>query len=142
MTDLPAYYFRLRENGAAVFAVSHNNRARRLEMDEIAVVNVKNGNVRPHGNRVLTEADQAAIADWLARRRTSQAARDLDDARRLIELLNFTAHWAQSRAEDAALDAITDELLMAMHDLRAVLVRKKADRLGAVAPDGDTGTTP
>ena len=43
--------------------------------------------------------------------------------------MNFTTQWAQSKASDDALEAVTDPLLMAMHDLRSVLIRKKADRL-------------
>jgi hypothetical protein len=35
----------------------------------------------------------------------------------------------QSRASDAELDQVTDALLLAMHDLRTVLIRRKADRL-------------
>jgi hypothetical protein len=35
----------------------------------------------------------------------------------------------QSKASDAQLDEVTDALLLAMHDLRSVLVRKKAERL-------------
>jgi len=41
--DLPEYYFRTRENGAAVFRVDTENRQRRIEMDQIAIVNVRNG---------------------------------------------------------------------------------------------------
>jgi hypothetical protein len=41
MTDLPEFYFRIRENGAAVYRVSTENRQRRIEMTEIAVVNVR-----------------------------------------------------------------------------------------------------
>ncbi len=37
--------------------------------------------------------------------------------------------WAQSKATDEQLEDVTDRLLLAMHDLRTVLVRKKADRL-------------
>ena len=33
-------------------------------------------------------------------------------------------------ATDAQLEAVTDQLLLAMHDLRSMLVRRKADRLG------------
>ncbi|VAV88512.1 FIG00992248: hypothetical protein, partial [hydrothermal vent metagenome] len=43
--------------------------------------------------------------------------------------LNTTAQWVQSRATDAELEDVTDALLLAMHDLRSVLVRKKADRV-------------
>jgi hypothetical protein len=46
-----------------------------------------------------------------------------------VDYLNTTTQWIQSKATDAQLDAVTDDLLLAMHDLRAVLVRKKADRI-------------
>ena len=36
MSDLPEYYFRIRENGAAVFRVDTENRQRRIEMEQIA----------------------------------------------------------------------------------------------------------
>ncbi|MFN3292766.1 MAG: hypothetical protein ACK4S2_01930 [Gemmobacter sp.] len=127
--DLPDYYFRIRENGAAVFRVDTENRQRRIEMEEIAFVNARNGNIKPHGDAVLTEADRAAIADWLAARQAQLAAREVDDILRAIDHLNLTAHWAQTRATDEALEAVTDRLLLAMHDLRSVLVRRKAERL-------------
>ena len=99
-------------------------------MTEIAVVNIRNGNIRPHGDHVLTDVEQDAIARWMEERRAALEQRDLDDIHRTIDHLNLTAHWAQSRASDEALEEVTDRLLMAMHDLRTVLVRKKADRLG------------
>lgn len=128
MTELPEFYFRVRENGAAVFRISTGNRQRRIEMTEIAVVNVKNGNVRPHGDHVLTDDERQAIDTWMEERRALLARRDLDDIHRTVDRLNLTAQWAQSRASDAELEEVTDSLLLAMHDLRAVLVRKKADR--------------
>jgi hypothetical protein len=129
-TELPDYYFRVRENGAAVFRVSTENRQRRIEMDEIATVNVKNGNIKPHGDLVLSPADLAAIGDWVAERQAQLAAREVDDILRTVDHLNLTTQWAQSRATDEQLEAVTDRLLLTMHDLRTVLVRKKADRLG------------
>jgi len=142
MTDLPEYYFRIRENGAAVFRVSTDNRQRRIEMDEIAVANVRNGNIKPHGDTVLTPADLAVIKDWIAERQAVLAERDIDDIHRAVDYLNLTTHWAQTRASDEDLDDVTDRLLLAMHDLRSVLVRKKADRLMAeqAAVDEPTGT--
>ncbi|MFN5998438.1 MAG: hypothetical protein ACK47C_17955 [Paracoccaceae bacterium] len=128
--DLPDYYFRVRENGAAVFRLGTENRQRRIEMDEIATVNVKNGNIKPHGEVELTEADRAAIGEWLAARQAQLAAREVDDILRTVDHLNLTTQWAQSRATDAQLEAVTDALLLAMHDLRSMLVRRKADRLG------------
>jgi hypothetical protein len=127
--DLPDYYFRIRENGAAVFRVDTENRQRRIELDEIAFVNVRNGNIKPHGDAVLTDADRAAIAGWLETRQAEIAAREVDDILRAIDHLNLTTHWAQTRATDEALEVVTDRLLMAMHDLRSVLVRRKAERL-------------
>jgi hypothetical protein len=132
--DLPEYYFRVRENGAVVFRIATENRQRRIEMDEIAVVNVRNGNIKPHGDVTLTPADLAAIGDWVAARQAQLVAREVDDILRTVDHLNLTAQWAQARATDDQLEAVTDTLLLTMHDLRSVLVRKKADRLGK--PEG------
>jgi hypothetical protein len=127
--DLPDYYFRIRENGAAVFRVDAENRQRRIEMEQIAVANVKNGDIRPHGDRKLTDADIAAIRDWIAERTDLLARRDVDDILRTVDHLNLTTQWAQSRATDEQLETVTDALLLAMHDLRTMLVRRKAERL-------------
>ena len=98
-------------------------------MDQIAVINVRNGDIRPQGDTVLSEADLATIKDWLERRVALLAARDIDDIHRAVDYLNLTTQWAQSKASDEQLEDVTDALLLAMHDLRSVLVRKKADRL-------------
>ena len=127
--DLPQFYFRIRDNGASVFRIDTENRQRRIEMVEIASVNVKNGTIKPHGDAVLTAPELAMIKNWLAARAITLASRDIDDIHRAVDHMNLTTHWAQSRATDADLDAVTDALLLAMHDLRAVLVRKKSDRL-------------
>ncbi|MEQ8898479.1 MAG: hypothetical protein RID23_15440 [Roseovarius sp.] len=127
--DLPEYYFRVRENGAFVFLVDTENRQRRIEMDQIAVVNIRNGQIKPHGDRDLTERDKSVIEDWMAERLEILAHRDIDDIHRAVDYLNTTTHWAQSKATDEQLEMVSDALLLAMHDLRAVLVRKKAERL-------------
>lgn len=127
MNDLPPYYFRVRENGAQVFRVDTENRLRRIEMDPIATVNVKNGDIKPQGDRVLSQADKAEITRWLDARRAVLAERQLDDIRRVLDQLNLTTVWAQQRATPDELAAVSDDLLLAMHDLRSVLVRKKAD---------------
>ena len=129
MGDLPDYYFRIRENGAVVFRVDTENRQRRIDMEEIATVNVKNGNIKPHGDRTLTPTDSAAIRDWLAARVEQLARRDIDDIFRAVDHMNLTTQWVQTKATDAQLDEVTDTLLLAMHDLRSVLVRRKAERL-------------
>lgn len=130
MTDkLPDYYFRVRENGAFVFRLETENRQRRIEMDQIAVINMRSGEIKPHGERSLSEADVEAIGTWMEERAQTLAHRETDDIFRAIDSLNSTTHWVQSRATDAQLEAVTDQLLLAMHDLRSTLVRKKADRL-------------
>lgn len=137
MTTLPEFYFRIRENGAAVFRVTTENRQRRIEMDEIAVVNIRNGNVKPHGDHVLSDDEAAVIAEWMKERRAVLKDRDLDDIHRAIDYLNLTTHWANSRAEAEDLEDVTDRLLLAMHDLRSVLVRKKADRITSTAQNAE-----
>lgn len=127
--DLPDYYFRVRENGAFVFRVDTENRQRRIEMDQIAVINIRNGQIKPHGDRELSDEDMRVIEEWIEEREALLARRDIDDIHRAVDYLNTTTHWAQSRATDEQLEDVTDALLLAMHDLRSVLVRKKADRL-------------
>ena len=127
--ELPEYYFRVKENGAVVFKVDTENRQRRIEMNQIAVVNVNNGQIKPQGDRTLGEDELEVIRDWMTERTATLARRTVDDIHRAIDHLNLTTHWAQSKATDAQLEEFTDELLLAMHDLRTVLVRKKADRL-------------
>ncbi len=127
--DLPDYYFRVRDNGAFVFRVDTENRQRRIDMDQIAVVNIRNGEIKPHGDRTLSEDDLAAIYQWMEERTLLLAHRDIDDIHRAVDYMNTTTHWVQSRATPEQLDAVTDDLLLAMHDLRSVLVRKKAERL-------------
>ncbi len=129
MDDLPALYFRIRENGAVVFRVDTENRMKRIEMVELATVNIRNGNIKPHGEAALTPDDMAAIQAWMTDRVALQATRDVDDLLRTVDHLNLTAQWVQSKATDDQLDRVTGDLLLAMHDLRLVLVRKKADRL-------------
>lgn len=127
--ELPEFYFRVRENGATVFRVDTENRQRRIEMNEIAVINIRNGQIRPHGDHELSDQELEIIKDWMDERTQVLDTRDIDDIYRAVDYLNLTTHWAQTRASEEYLDEVTDPLLLAMHDLRSVLVRKKADRL-------------
>ncbi len=138
-TELPDYYFRVRENGAAVFRVDTENRQRRIEMDQIAVINIRNGEVKPQGDRTLSDEDITVIRKWIADRTELLARRDIDDIHRAVDYLNLTTQWVQSKATDDQLENVTDALLLAMHDLRSVLVRKKADRLIKARDGQDDG---
>ncbi len=129
--ELPEFYFRIRDGGAVVFHVETETRMRRIEMTQIAVVNTRNGEVKAHGSHELSPEEDAAIRDWLAERQALLAEREVDDILRTVDRLNLTATWAQQRATPEELDRVSDALLLAMHDLRTVLVRKKADKLKA-----------
>ncbi len=139
-SELPPYYFRVRENGAFVFRVDTENRMRRIEMDQIAVVNIRNGEVKPHGDRGLSEEDLTAIRDWMKDRSDTIAQRQIDDILRTVDHLNLTTHWAQTKATDEQLEQVSDSLLLAMHDLRTVLTRKKAERVLAAQAASGAGT--
>jgi hypothetical protein len=127
--DLPEFFFRTRDNGAIVFRVNTENRQRRIEFDQIAVANIRNGEIKPHGGRKLEPDEVTAIKTWMADRIALLAERDIDDILRSVDHLNATTQWAQSKATAEQLELVTDELLLTMHDLRSVLVRKKAERL-------------
>ncbi|WP_339763652.1 hypothetical protein [uncultured Sulfitobacter sp.] len=128
-TELPEYYFRVRDNGAAVFRIDTANRQRRIEMDQIAVANIRNGEIKPQGDRELSDTDIAHIRAWMEERAALVAQRDMDDIHRAIDYLNLTTQWVQSKASDDQLEEVTDALLLAMHDLRSTLVRKKSARM-------------
>lgn len=127
--ELDGLYFRTRDNGATVFRVDTENRQRRLEMDQIAVANINNGQIKPHGSEPASDDEIKIIETWMAERIKTLSKRSIDDIMRAIDHMNLTTHWAQTKASDDDLEEFTDALLMAMHDLRMVLVRKKSDRL-------------
>lgn len=134
MASLPDHYFRIRENGATVFRVDGSNPARRMEMKQIAVVNIRNGEVRPTGKATLDAADSNAIRQWMEDRRTTVANRDIDTVRETADRINLATQWLQSRATDAEVESVADSLLMAMLDLRRVIVRRRSGALSD--PDG------
>jgi len=127
--DLPEFYFRTRENGAGVYRVEFSSRYQRLDMRQIANVNTRTGEIKPHGQHQLVPEETAAINAWVAERAQVLAQRQIDDILRAVDHLNLTTHWAAQKAADEELEAVTDPLLLAMHDLRQVLVRKKAERM-------------
>lgn len=126
---LPDLYFRIRENGASVFHMLDDARNGRVEMKQIATVNLRSGEVRVHGDIDLSPDHQAAINTWMEDRQESLPWRRLDRVMQTVEDINLTAQWAQSDATDKDLEGVTDALFLAMHDLRQVLVRKASERL-------------
>ena len=130
MSESPSpYYFRIRENGAAVFKIENDPRQRRLDFEEIASLNIRNGAIKPHGNHTLSDQDLAAITAWISTRQSALALRESSLGADVIEQLNLLTQHLQSKASDAEIEALSDPLLFAMHDLRSLLIRKKAERL-------------
>lgn len=128
-TGLPEFYFRVRENGAGVFRVEFSNRYQRLDLRQIANVNIRTGEIRAHAKHELAPDEMAAIEAWMAERTDVMAARQIDDILRTVDHLNLTTQWIANKASDAEIDMVSDALFLAMHDLRNLLVRKKAERL-------------
>ena len=128
--DLPSetYFGLFAKSYAEALGIDYSRTMEALR-EELGVSLEGNGEVKPHGQRTLSDRDQAEITQWMEERRALLAQRDIDDIHRAVDYLNLTTQWAQSKASDTQLEEVTDRLLMAMHDLRTVLVRKKADRL-------------
>jgi hypothetical protein len=124
MNQPPALYFRTKENGAAVFRVDTQNRQSRLDMQHIAMVNVKNGKINPQSNEQPTPEEMAEIETWLVKRQAVLMARASDDAARTLDQIKSLAQYYQSAAMDADVAKTAPDLLMAIHDLRSVLVRR------------------
>ena len=129
-------YYRHRKNGAVVFRLEVANRQRRIELNQIASI-AKTGEVVPHKRRPPTDAEMAEIREWWA---TWQARADTDQLSEtekfLVELNRFT-DWFQRRAEYEEVDDTSDPLLMAILDLRQVVVRHLSDMPDDNAvPDG------
>lgn len=122
------YYFRPRPGGAMLLRIDYDARLRRSEMHRIAGINAKTGSVNVTSGHDLTDTERALIDAWLA-----GGTGLTGDAANAAEQIGHIAHWAQFRATPAELTDATEELLLAMQDLREVLVRKAAQR--AQKPD-------
>lgn len=122
----PNLYFRIREPGAAVFRVLTESAHHRLELEPIAIVSVRAGEIRSQG-KPLANADRQEIELWLDQRLKSQKRRDDVEITGLIERLNRGAQWIQSRADKKTIVGRADELLFALHDLRSVIVKRIVD---------------
>lgn len=135
LSDLPELYFRIRDNGAHVFRVGSDPRLKRLELEQIASVNLRSDEVRPHGERSLDGRTLALIRDWMTERRALLAERERAEVQATIESLNGTTQWLNAKASDAEVVAVCDGLMLAMHDLRSTLLRRRAE-MAQSEPEG------
>lgn len=122
-------YYRTKDNGAVVFRVDLENRQKRMDLKQIASVNLNKSKVNPMSDCPPTDDELRDIQDWIAQRKIIVAERQIDDVRRLIDDINATAQWLNTKADAKQLDALADDLLLSMHDLRSVIVRRKSDQL-------------
>jgi hypothetical protein len=67
-----------------------------MDMDQLAIVNDRNGEVKRQGDRVLTPADIAAIQNWLDNRVALLDRRNIDDIHRAVDYLNINRQLVQS----------------------------------------------
>ena len=124
--NLPALYFRIRENGASVFRVDAENRHGRLDLEPLAFANVRNGEIRPQGGRELTPEERKQVETWIAARQDTLADEEARGIAGTVEAINAAAHWAQTKATDKEIAEFAGDVLLAMHDLRSVLVRRQS----------------
>lgn len=122
-------YFRIKDNGATVFRINDEVRTRRLDLQPVAEANVRNGDIKLRKDVELSDAERAEINAWLDARRETLKAREVEQARLTIEHLNATANWISSKPDEMAAEEMSEDLLMAMHDLRAAIVRFKSKML-------------
>jgi hypothetical protein len=116
------YYFRPRPGGAALLKITYDARLKRSRLHRIAGVEAS-GEVRVVEGYTLSAEEDALIAQYLTQG-NGLTGRGADALRELGAI----AHWAQFRATPEELAEATELLLLAMQDLREVLVRKAAQR--------------
>ena len=119
-------YFRIKDNGATVFRLTEDETRRRLDLTPIAEANVRSGAVRPRPGAELTGEENARIAEWMAARAETLARRETEDMARGLEAIHAAAAWYAGKPDEAAAEALSEEFLIALHDLRAAIVRFKA----------------
>lgn len=119
-------YYRIRKQGALVFRMEISNRQRRVELNQIAVINGK-GEVRPHNRRAPTEDELAEITTWWADRNLREAQGSLTDAEDFMATLNRFTQWVDKDAPLADVNTASDPLLLALLDLRQVIVRRLSE---------------
>lgn len=117
------YYFRPRPGGAMLLRIDYDARLRRSQMTRICGIDLATGAVLPSDAPRLTAEEHALVAEWLASGNGLSGR-----AAQAVTQIGHIAHWAQFLAQPDDLDAATDEILLALQDLREVLVRKAAAR--------------
>ena len=124
-------YFRIKDNGATVFRVENEARQRRMDFQPIAEANTRNGDIKPRKDAGITDEERTSIDAWIETRRAVLVTREGTDAQMTLERINAAASWYSSKPDPATAEAIADEMLLALHDLRSAIVRFKSKTMDA-----------
>ena len=73
------------------FKVEIENRQSRLDSEQIAAINIRNGDVKAHGTYSQTQGEEQLIQDWVTQRKDLLARREIYDMLRTVGHLNLTA---------------------------------------------------
>jgi len=129
MTDdivqtLQKLFYRVNRDGADVYRIDLQNRLKRLDLEKIAEIDIENDTIVPVDRMALSNEERDDMQNWCLARQDKLELRHQNDINRLIESMNHAANWIEHDASEAQIDQISDTVLMAMHDLRATVVRK------------------
>ncbi len=128
MQTLQKLFYRVSKQGADVFRIDLQNRLRRLDLQKIAEIDLDSKTISKTESIELSQEEQSDMQNWLEIRHGQLELRSQNDINRLIEALNHAANWIETKANDEQIAKIGDPVLMAMHDLRATIVRKMAQK--------------
>ncbi len=129
-------YYRVRKQGALVFRMEVSNRRRRIELNQIAAITGKD-EIRPHKRRPPTEAEEAEIHAWWEAHKVRRDAGELNEVEVFMEELNKFTTWIDKEAPAAAVSEQSDPLLLALLDLRQVIVRRMSETEPEAEPDAE-----
>lgn len=132
MENKHEYYFRISLDGATVFILNRETRHKRIELQEIATIFMPQAKVTPISGRSLSSEEERAIENWISERKKYLYEQDTATAKRVVEDINKLTHWARYQATPEQLNPVNDDLLLAIYDLRSVLVKKMAEQLMAL----------
>ncbi len=124
MQTLQKLFYRVNRDGADVYRIDLQNRLKRLDLEKIAEIDIENDTIVPVDRMALSNEERDDMQNWCLARHDKLELRHQNDINRLIESMNHAANWIEHDASEAQIDQISDTVLMAMHDLRATVVRK------------------
>lgn len=128
MQTLQKLFYRVSKQGADVYRIDLQNRLKRLDLEKIAEIDLAGNAISKTEGMSHSAEEQADMQNWCEMRKNQLELRSQNDINRLVEALNHAANWIETEASDEQLSTMGDPVLMAMHDLRATIVRKMSQK--------------